>query len=226
MLYKTRGLALSHIKYRETSIIARIFTEAFGMQSYIVNSVRSKNAKAKIALFQPLTLLDLVVYHNQKKEINRISEMKCLVNFNSIPYDIRKTTMAMFITEFLGKTLREESENAPLFDFLFHSVQVLDEMPSQFENFHLQFLLQCSKYLGIKPISAEELLKETGSLLLQESTGVQQLQQLLDKDYGFYVAINRNRRHALLMAIIDFYRYHFDNITELKSVQVLREVFG
>ena len=76
MLYKTRGIALSYIRYKESSIIARIFTETFGMQSYIVNGIRSKNAKTKIALFQPLTILDLVVYNNKKKDINRISERK------------------------------------------------------------------------------------------------------------------------------------------------------
>ena len=83
MLQKTRGIALSFIKYRDTSIIAKIFTEEFGMQSYIVNGVRSKSAKTKIALFQPLTLLELVVYHNKKKEIHRISEIKCFRNFHS-----------------------------------------------------------------------------------------------------------------------------------------------
>ncbi len=226
MLYKTRGLALGHIKYRETSIITRIFTETFGVQSYIVNSVRSKNAKTKIALFQPLTPLELVVYHNRKKEINRISEIKCLYNFHSIPFDIRKTTMAIFITEFLGKTLKEENENIPLFSFLFDSVRMFDEMTSHFENFHLQFLLQFSKYLGIKPISAEELLKETGNNLLQEEEVVQQLQKLLEKDFSYYLPINRSKRHAMLKAIIDFYRYHFDNITALKSIEILHEVLA
>jgi DNA repair protein RecO (recombination protein O) len=107
MLYKTRGIVLSHIKYKETSIIARIFTDAFGSQSYIVNGVRSTNARTKIGLFQPLTLLDLVVYHNSKKEINRISELKPGFTFHSIPFNIKKMAIALFITELLGKTLKE-----------------------------------------------------------------------------------------------------------------------
>ena len=69
MLYKTRGIALNYIRYRESSIIAKIYTEAFGIQSYIVNGVRSSKSKTnRIALFQPLTLLDMVVYHKSKEE--------------------------------------------------------------------------------------------------------------------------------------------------------------
>ena len=93
MLQKTRGLVLSHIRYQETSIIVKIYTEELGLQSYIVNSVRTKSSKTnKIALFQPLTLLDLVVYYNEKKSINRISEQKCNYPFSSIPFNIVKST--------------------------------------------------------------------------------------------------------------------------------------
>jgi len=76
MLHKTKGIVLNYIKYSDTSIIAKIYTEAFGLQSYIVNSVRSSKAKNKIALFQPLTLLEMVVYHKNHQGLQRISEMR------------------------------------------------------------------------------------------------------------------------------------------------------
>ena len=111
MLHKTRGIALSYLKFKESSIIARIFTEAFGMQSYIVNNIRSKTAKSKIALYQPLTILEMVVYHNKRKEIHRIGEIKCSYIVQTIPYNIKKTSIALFLTELLNQTLREEGEN-------------------------------------------------------------------------------------------------------------------
>jgi DNA repair protein RecO (recombination protein O) len=78
MLHKTKGIVLHYIKYSETSIIVKIYTETFGIQSYIVNGVRSKNNKNKIALFQPLTLLDMVVYHKANAtSLNRIAEVRC-----------------------------------------------------------------------------------------------------------------------------------------------------
>jgi len=44
MIFKTRGIVFRFTKFKETSIIVTIFTEVFGLQSYIVNGVRSKSA--------------------------------------------------------------------------------------------------------------------------------------------------------------------------------------
>src|SRR6478609_3522629 len=115
MLHKTRGIVLGHIKYGDSSIISKVYTEAFGLQTYIVNGVRSKSSKNKIALFQPLTLLDMVVYHKENRDINRISEMKCNMVFHSIPFEQKKISMVIFLSELLGKTLKEQNPNAELF---------------------------------------------------------------------------------------------------------------
>src|SRR3954470_20778545 len=106
MLYKTRGVVFRFTKYGETSIIVSIFTELFGLQSYIVNGVRSKSAKNKIALFQPLTILDLVVYHRENANILRIKEVKCLHNYHAIGGDIKKSTIALFVNEMMNKAVK------------------------------------------------------------------------------------------------------------------------
>jgi DNA repair protein RecO (recombination protein O) len=226
MLYKTRGIALSFIKYRETSIIARIFTDKFGIQTYIVNGVRSHKAKAKIALFQPLTLLELVVYHNKKKEINRIGEMKCAYTFHSIPYEIKKTTIALFITELLGQTLVEEGEDDALFQFISDSIIELDEMQINYENFHLQFMLTLSQFLGIRPESANMILHDTGHSKLYNQEFTEKLDCLLLFNYAHPLALKKAERHEMLMLLIQYYQMHFDSIRDFKSVQVLREVFS
>lgn len=226
MLYKTRGIALSYIKFKESSIIARIFTEAFGMQSYIVNGIRSKNAKTKIALFQPLTLLDLVVYHNKKKEINRISEMKCDHSYHSIPYDIRKTSIALFLTELLNQVLFDEGENEQLFEFLHESFQLFDVINTDYENFHLQFLMQLSKYLGIKPDSGVSLLKEIGHYRAYDKLFSENVNFFIQSGFEQYLKLRKSDRNEILMVFINFYRFHYDSIKEFKSVPVLKEVLS
>ena len=226
MLYKTRGIALSYIKYKESSIIARIYTASFGMQSYIINGIRSKNAKTKIALFQPLTLLDLVVYHNNKKDIHRINEIKCNANFHSIPYDIRKTAIALFINEMLNKVLIEEGENEPLFEFLHSSFQYFDTVEANFENFHVQFLIQLSRYLGIFPVSAVTVLKEIGHAKANDGSFVEQIDFFIQSGFDQHQKLNKNTRNEILMVVINYYRFHFDAIKEFKSIQVLREVLS
>lgn len=226
MLQKTRGIALSFIKYRDTSIIAKIFTEELGMQSYIVNGVRSKAAKTKIALFQPLTLLDLVVYHNKKKEIHRISEIKCSVNFHSIPYDIKKTTIALFLTEFLNQVLRTEVENSPLFNYISDSVEIFDHLESKYENFHLQFLAKLTQFMGIRPESGRDLLMEIGHAKYLDPHLCQSIDQLMEANHQIALQLRRSERMVILQAIIEFYRFHFDSIKEIKSLQVLKEVLS
>ena len=150
MLEKTRGIVLRYFKYQESSIIVHIFTEKLGLQSYIVNSVRRK-ASNKIALFQPLTLLDLVVYHSEKKQIQRIKELRCYYAYEKIPWDIGKSAILIFLSEILSKVIKEGSESDGLFDFINDSLITLDKMRVKTENFHLIFLIKLSRYFGFFP---------------------------------------------------------------------------
>jgi len=229
MLYKTRGIALNYIRYRESSIIAKIYTESFGIQSYVVNGVRSSKSKInRIALFQPLTLLDMVVYHKSKEDtIHRISEMKCYNPFQTLPYDMYKSSLAMFITEILGKTLKEEETNEPLFAFIENSVLYLDEAEDRFENFHIQFLLQLASYLGFGVESINDLegeLKENHYPHIADTKEHDATEQLLLNGYGIEVALDRSRRVYILEKLIYFYKIHMDTLGEIRSLDVLKEV--
>jgi len=229
MLHKTRGIALSYIRYKESSIIAKIYTEAFGIQTYIVNGVRSSKSKTnRIAFFQPLTLLDLVVYHKNKEDtIHRISEIKCYAPFFSIPFDVIKSGLALFMTEMLGKTLREEENNEPLFHFIEQSVLYLDEAETGFENFHIQFLMQLAHYLGFGVETASDLeseLKDNHFPDRPDATEHAATVQMLENGYGLSIPLDRVRRIGILEKLIFFYKIHMDALGEIRSLDVLREV--
>ncbi|MFP4089140.1 MAG: DNA repair protein RecO [Cyclobacteriaceae bacterium] len=229
MLHKSRGIVLNFIKYRETSIVTRIYTEAFGLQSYIVNSVRGggKKSKAKISFFQPLTLLDLVVYYKNSPGLNRISDIKCLEPYQSIPYDFRKSGIAMFITEVLNKSLKEEEGNAELFEFLYNALLVFDHLPQAYENFHLQFMIKLSRYLGFAPQSAEEVFEQVYEFIGKAQVSEEEqsiLSQLIDKPFTEQVRSSNSLRRLLLDDLVKFYQLHIDNFGDLKSTSVLREM--
>jgi DNA repair protein RecO (recombination protein O) len=226
MLKKTRGIVINYIPFRETSIIVKIFTEQFGTQSYIENGVRSSKSKNKIALFQPLTLLDLVVYQDEKKSIHRISEIKCHTPFHSIPFEFAKSSIALFITEILGKTLKEETSNEPLFQFLFESILWLDDESTNFQNFHIQFLLHYARFFGFLPQEAHEISHELTIHNLPSFDKSQEdiLNILMESDYNFSVKIGRNTRSQLLETLIIFFKLHIESISELKSLQILKEL--
>ena len=220
MLHKTRGVVFRFIKYRDTSIIVTIFTEVFGLQSYIVNGVRSKTAKNKIALYQPLTLLDLVVYHRENVNLLRIKEAKCLHPYQTIQYDIRKSAIAMFLIEIVNKAIKDESHSDVLCEFLINSFIALDQVTTV-ENFHLIFLLKLSRYLGFGPQTNDEVLD--GWPLSQEEELV--LKKLLHANFDALIAVNQFSRRNLLETLIRFYTVHIENFGEVKSLPVLKEMF-
>ena len=229
MLHKTKGIVLSFIPYRETSVICKIYTEKFGVQSYIENGVRTARGKNKIALFQPLTLLDLVVYHDHKKELHRLSEIKCTAPLKSLPFEIRKSTISIFLNEVLSKTLKEQTENEALFFFLYQSIVTLDEMNSGIENFHLIFLTKYSNYLGFAPQDANEVevqFKEIGVTIPVETETKKYLNLLLQADFTDSIEMGKVFRNHLLDVLLTFYRLHQEEFGELKSLPVLREIMS
>jgi DNA repair protein RecO (recombination protein O) len=219
VLHKTKGVVFRFTKYGETSIIVNIFTELFGLQSYIVNGVRSSSKRSKIALFQPLTLLDLVVYHKENANILRIKEIKCYHPYQTVTSDIRKSAIAMFINEVLNKSVKEQSHAGEIHEYIASSLIVLDQHQKS-ENFHLLFLLGLSKHLGFGPNITEEVLG--GNWMDEADERV--LKQLLVTDYTSAISITYDQRQTLLTSLLRFYASHVDNFGEMKSLAVLREI--
>ncbi|MCG8475878.1 MAG: DNA repair protein RecO [Cytophagales bacterium] len=227
MLHRTKGVVFNFIKYRESSIIVKIFTEKFGMQSYVVNGVRSARGKNKIALFQPLTLLELVVYKKEGASINRISEVRCAVPYQSLPFDVSKSGIAMFLVECCVKLIQEEKESRSLFTFLHHSFLTLDHLQEGVANFHLQFLLKLTRYMGLAVNTASDLVSQIEAHLGASMISRQEqrdLDMLAMSQYGDYLGFHSGQRQKLLEFILAFYRYHFDNFKNFKSITVLHAV--
>jgi DNA repair protein RecO (recombination protein O) len=222
MLHKTRGIVFRFTKYGETSIIVTIFTELFGLQSYIVNGVRSKTAKNKIALYQPLTLLNLVAYHRENANIERIKEISCFHPYQTLNADIKKSTMAMFITELINKTVKDESHTRDMFEFLSTSLIAIDSLKTDYENSHLVFMIRLSRYLGFGVQYANEVM---AGKLTDEKTEIV-LKELVEADFDRAVFLTNLQRKNILDLLIRFYADHIENMGELKSVQVLRDVLG
>jgi DNA repair protein RecO (recombination protein O) len=221
MLFKTKGIVFRYTKYGESSIIVTIFTGQFGLQTYIVNSARSSSSKNKIALYQPLTLLDLVVYHRENASILRIKEAKCLHAYQSISSDFRKSAIALFLNEILNKTVKDQSHAEELCDFLINSFIHFDLQTTNTENFHLLFLIRLSRYLGFRPSGVSELM---GARVSADEVEENILQQLVTANYSDPISITNMQRRNILEIIIRFYVSHSPNFGELKSLSVLREI--
>lgn len=239
MLIKTRGIVLSYLKYRETSIIARVYTERLGVQSYVVNSVRKAKPPGRIALFQPFTLLELVAYVAKGSGgLTRLSEFRCAEPFSTLPYEVQKSSVVLFLSEVVGRAVREEEENEPLFQFLHDSILAFDQETTGTENFALVFLLRLATYLGFGISTGGELTDQVimaghaatsrgvagpPTLRLHEFDGY--LNELLH-DPATSTIPNGRVRHELLNVLIRYYQLHIEQMGEIRSLDILSQVLN
>lgn len=246
MLHSTKGIVLKTVNYSETSVIATVYTAQLGRQTYMINGVRStKKSRTKAALLQPLTLLDMVVYHRMNKNLQRIKEIKLAQTFVSIPFDLVKSTIALFITELLYKTVKEEEANPLLFDFLYQFIVHLDTTKEAVGNIPLLFLVQLSSHLGFFPflnfdtqssppltifdlqegVFVSQTPNHEHYLALPHSQHLATLLQLATAQQHYLLLSKLNRRF-LLQALITYYRFHVEGFTKMKSVHILEEVLA
>ena len=223
MLCSTEGIVFSFIKFKESSIITKIYTKDLGLKSYIVNGVRS-NKSSKIALFQPLSLLSLVVYNKANVQLNRISELKCQDPFLDIRSNNSKIFISIFISEILSKTIKEEATDEDLYYFIKNSLIVLDELKGNFNNYHLIFLAKLSQYLGFNTSSSSELLSCCTEIFTQEEKRI--LEEILNCSYQSDIIIPNYIRKKILKTLLQFYYYNIDSMPEIKSAKVLEEVLN
>ncbi len=226
MQSKTKGLVLSYIKYRETSIIINIYTEISGITTYIEKGSRSAKGKNKMALFQPLTLLEMEVDHQANKGIQRIKEIRPYFPYKTIPFEIIKTSIGLFLGEFLLKVLKETEENAALFEFLETSLMAFDLVEENFQDFHLKFLWDLSFFIGIQPENQKDFTNELrqhnyGNI---EDVWLNDLFNLVEAPYFQNPKISRRSRQEIIRALLFHYSVNLHHTIELKSWKVLSEV--
>ncbi|MDR1951309.1 MAG: DNA repair protein RecO [Bacteroidales bacterium] len=157
MYIRSRGIVINHLKYGETSLIVRIFTEHSGLQSFIVKGFRSQKNTGKISLFQPLSLIEIDVPERSKSELLIFREARALHHYSSISNTIEKHSIFVFLSEVLSKILCVSQAEHSLFEFVFNSLIALDNTNEPCSNFHLIFLNNLTDYLGIRPIEQQEL---------------------------------------------------------------------
>lgn len=249
-LHKTKGIVLRTVKYGETSLIVLIFTEKFGVQSYLVNEVRTstKKGSGKANLFQPSAILDLVVYHSESKSIQRIKEFKWSHLYQHILTHVPKNAVALFMVELMTKCLKQPEGNTDLFHFCEDAFIHLDECSgSVMANFSLFFALQLTSFFGFKPTnSLEGAFGESKNLVLDLKEGqftdtipqhphfiegklaeiTNEMLKVMQPEELEEIKLNQDFRRQLLMAYETYYKLHIQDFGTMKTLPVLREILG
>ena len=226
------------MNYSDSGLIVRVYTDKHGLISLIVKGIRGK--KNKMSLFMPLSVLDMVINYSDKKELHFPKEFTIKHKLKNLHTDIVKTSLSFFLAELVYKTTGGSERNDALYNFLENSILFLDGTEASVSNFHLVFMLKYASFLGFgiqgagrdegKYFDAERGIFDTqpfhGNFFSLAQSRF--LLQLLNSNYLTMneVKISNQDRNILLNRILEFYYIHNEGIGQLKSAEVLSEVFG
>ncbi len=244
MIAKTKGIVLRSVKYGETSLVVSIFTELFGVQSYIVNGVRTAGKKGtpKASLFQPAAILELVAYHNQFNNLQRLREFKWEFLYQQVLSNVHKNAVALFMIELLSKCLKQPEPAPELFYFTEDALHHLDSAPpSVTGNFPLYFAIHLAVFFGFRindEFSADKhfldldegrFVEERPShqyyLIDREAAAVSEILKIQQPHELEQVPLNQDMRRRILYGLEQFYALHVPEFGGLKTLPVLREIF-
>lgn len=243
MTHKTKGIVLRTIKYGETSVVVTMFTELFGVQTYMVNGVRTaKKSSAKANHFQPGAILDLVVYHSDQKPMQRIKEFKWDFLFQQVLSDVIKNSIALYIVELLQKCLKQPEQNTALFYFCEDVLIQLDKADKAVTaNFALYFALQLPHFFGFQMHDnhgADQTvldLEEGNFISLQPdhphfidgelAQTTSQLLRVMQPDELTQFKLHHDTRRKLLLHYQTYYALHIPDFGVMRTLEVLQEVF-
>ncbi len=244
MLIKTRGIVLRTVKYGETSLIADIYTEEQGLQSYIISGVRTGKPRFHAALLQIGSILDMVVYHSDKPKLHRPRELKPAYIYRSLPYHLPKGSIALFALEIARKCLHQPESQPLLFQWLHEFLVFVDQTEGPLQLLPHYFLCQLAGHLGFalqnnfseqKPFfdllhgqfvalpEAEEL--QAGYFILDDAQN-QLLSALLGSSWHKPISDSPSRslREGLLKALLAYFELHTTPFGQVKSLDILQKV--
>lgn len=239
---KTLAIVLCTIPINDHTQFVHFYTQQRGRITCRIPLVqRGKRGNQLRTMMTPMTLLQFILRPGHG-EVHQIQEAEIVRS----PYMItlthpEKAAQCMFIAELTHHVVRplEQAPDARLWQFLLHSLDVLENAETGWANFHLIFTCQLISILGFS-IDATEY--QTGHLFdLTEGVftpgpiyhpyylnaeSAKWLQRVLLTDYDTMSSLpfSREQRNAMLDILLAFLQQQIPETGELKSVEVLRSL--
>ena len=240
MISKTRGIVLHQIRYSDSGIIVYLYTREFGRQTILLKGLRNKKSGRHNVFFQPMFILDMEMYYKEGRSMQSIKEFSVEYALSDIHSDIKKSSVAIFLGEFLYGVLREETPNTGLFDFIEESIIYFDEKRIGFANFHIAFLAGLSSFLGFEPSPFADAgvsyfdLQNGIFVKMPPVHGEYAGREISEKLYAFFsssfdeiekISLTGSMRNEILETLLKYYSIHLPGLRHFKSLEILKEVF-
>lgn len=228
MLHTTRAIVLRTIRHGDRTTVLKAFTERAGLRSYLVRV--GGRSGLKHALLAPLARLELVVQERPERDLHRVHEARVEAPLEN-PGDPVRSSVLLFTQDILLRTLKEESHDLALFQFVHDHIGRTAEAAPEPYAVH-RFLLNLSRHLGFQPSPAEEtkgnfdLLE--GCFLAGDAPRGHTLRPPLSTGLAALISgqppgLTPKQRSELLDHLLLYFRLHVEGFGELRSLEVLRQ---
>lgn len=233
-----KAIILKTINYTDTQKIIHVYSFEKGYLSLITPSVIFKRKSAPVHLMQ---ITEIEYFANEKGSLHKLRTASPIHNLSNLYFDIFKMNIILLWGEILDLILRNEEKNDHLFDFIVHSVEYLNSTQNDTGNFNLFFLYRLAGLIGfhINTASWQEGYvfnisdgsfyptdnntpyisgPNTAKIIYRLCTC--EVHEIKD------ISLNRQARNILLDIILLFYSTHLNINFNIKSIQVIREIFA
>ena len=233
MKYESRSIALSYIKHGESSIIAKLFTEEKGLQSFIIKGVRSKKSKKKLGLFQALELSTINATYLPKKNLQYLTDVSLYNSEREEGINMIKNFLFLFVAEVISKILHENEVDNPLFSFVWQLKTNLAKSSEIDPNFPLHFLIDLSKHMGFYPLDDDEKNTYFNLELGEFTNSTQHLNHYINQENSYYfkallqkqeITIPYVNRNQILLDLIDYYKLQHHELKNMTSHLIIESL--
>jgi DNA repair protein RecO (recombination protein O) len=230
MLLRGKGIVLSFVPYSETSVVVKIFTEEFGVLSFLVNGARKPRAAISMAHLQPGNVLDLVMYYKESSGLQRLKEVRCQPVLHGIQTSVSKMTVVQFMMEIVSSTLKEGFVGEGLFEFCEKAILHLNETNESIALLPSHFLILFAETLGMEPDTVMEVHESDWQDDFRfRNPQVEELYSELKRTDLVRTktqAVPKALRTALIEDLLQFYRMNILASKSVHSYRVLKEVLA
>jgi len=236
MFITTKGIVLRAYPFKDNNCIAKVFTEDYGLVSFIV-----KKTKTQIILSQPLTVAEITYRKPKNKELFYVKETHVDYVYNTIMFNHVKLQCAIVLCDILNKCLNEA--NPSIYKFLIDSFKWLDGIDNLSVGFDSLFLIKFCEHHGISPFTNIEQKLEQKQLNilegrfvpvinksddsnivpLKESMALYNLSKLNYDNLSDY-NISENTNESIFNYLILYLSTHLTELKSIKSIKLLKDL--
>lgn len=237
MIRKTEGIVLKTLKFKETSLITTIYTQEYGRQSFIVQGARSAKAQKKHSYFQPMSIIDIVFYYRDTRDLQKITETRNAFLLREMQTKPVKIALGVSLIEIFGNAVQEEEQNLPLYRFLRETLIILDSQPDKLIHHFLFFLVHLTAYLGFFPRDEVEnpehrmvfdLISGTLTNTSHPSRDDKLIREFVYSNEASCreLTFTNEQKRDLIRTMLQYFQVHLEGFREPESLKVFEEVFG